>query len=122
MMQVNFKNAFNNVFQATIFRELCDGRGPLTSIIPFTKLFYGTHSSLYYQHGQHAEGITIIESTSGMRQDDPLGGLLFALAHYRALLETIAWASNYIFPSLMGDTHIMGPLNEIIHAFDHLST
>jgi hypothetical protein len=70
-------------------------------------MFYGAHSSLYYQHGQH-------ESTSGMRQDDPLGGPLFALPHYRTLLETIAWASNYIFPSLMGDTHIMGPLSEIL--------
>jgi hypothetical protein len=26
------------------------------------RLFYGVHPSLYYQHGQHKEGVTIIES------------------------------------------------------------
>jgi hypothetical protein len=29
---------------------------------------------------------------------------------------------NYVFPSLANDTHIMGPLSEITHAFDHLLT
>jgi len=29
---------------------------------------------------------------------------------------------NYVFPSLTDNTHIMGPLSEITHAFDHLST
>jgi hypothetical protein len=32
------------------------------------------------------------------------------------------WAPIYVFPSLTDDTHIMGPMNEIIRAFDHLST
>jgi hypothetical protein len=31
-------------------------------------------------------------------------------------------ASNYIFPSLMDDIHIAGPLSEITCAFDHLLT
>jgi hypothetical protein len=37
-------------------------------------------------------------------------------------LETIMWAPNYVFPSLMNDTHthIMGPMSEIARAFDHL--
>jgi hypothetical protein len=29
---------------------------------------------------------------------------------------------NYIFPSLADDTHIVGLMNEITYAFDHLST
>ncbi len=29
--------------------------------------FYGAHFSFYYQHGQHVEGVTIIESSSGMK-------------------------------------------------------
>jgi hypothetical protein len=32
------------------------------------------------------------------------------------------WAPSSVFPSLSKDTHIMGPLIEITHAFDHLST
>jgi hypothetical protein len=63
--------------------------GPLANIIFFTKLFYGVHFSLYYQHGQHEEGVTIIESSSSTKQGDPLRDLLFALAHYQTFLKTI---------------------------------
>jgi hypothetical protein len=44
-MHVEVKNAFNNISQTIIFRELCDAKGPLASIVPFTKLFYGVHFS-----------------------------------------------------------------------------
>jgi hypothetical protein len=57
-----------------------------------------------------------------MRQDDPLKGLLFALAHYQTLLKTIVRAPSCAFPSLADVIHIMGLLNEIIRSFDHLST
>jgi hypothetical protein len=67
------------------------------------------------------EGVNI-KSFSGTRQGDPLRGFLFALAHYRTLLETIMRALNYVFPSLIDDIHIMGLMNEITYAFDHLST
>jgi hypothetical protein len=88
MMQVNVENAFNNIFQVIILRELCDVEGLLVNIVPFTKLFYGVHSSFYYQHGQHVEGVTIIEPFSGMKQGDPLKSLLFVLVHYQTFLET----------------------------------
>jgi hypothetical protein len=81
-------------------------------------LFYGFHFSFYYQHGQHEEGVTIIESSSGTRQGDFLRSTLFALAHYQALLKTIVQTFSYLFPSLVDDTHIVGPMNEIIFAFD----
>jgi len=57
-----------------------------------------------------------------MRQGDPLGGPLFVLAHYWALLKTIAWALSYVFPSLIDDTHIVGPMSELSCAFDHRLT
>jgi hypothetical protein len=82
MMQVDIKIFFNNIYQATIFRELCDVRGLFANIVPFIKLFYGAHSSLYFQHGWHVERVTIIESSSGTKQGDPLRGPLFALVHY----------------------------------------
>ncbi len=50
-MQVDVEKKFNSIFQVVIFKELCDVRGPLASIVPFTKLFYGIHSFFYYQHG-----------------------------------------------------------------------
>jgi hypothetical protein len=48
MMQVKVKNAFNSVFQTTIFKEFCDVERLLVNIALFTKLFYGVHSSFYY--------------------------------------------------------------------------
>jgi hypothetical protein len=60
------------------------------SIVPFTMLFYGAHSSFYYQHGWHVEKVTIIESSLGTKHGDPLGDILFDLAQYQTLLNTIA--------------------------------
>jgi len=59
---------------------------PLANIVPFTKLFYGVHSSFYLQPGCHVEGVTIIESSSSTRQGDPLKGHFFALAHYQIFI------------------------------------
>jgi hypothetical protein len=56
--------------------------------VPFTRLFYNVHFYLYYQHGRHVEGNTIIESSFSMRYGDALGGPLFTLAHYQAFLQT----------------------------------
>jgi len=67
MMQVDVENVFNNIFQSVIFIDLCDVKGSFVSIVPFTKLFYGAHFSFYYQHGQHVEGVTIIESSFGTK-------------------------------------------------------
>jgi hypothetical protein len=85
-------------------------------------LFYGVHSFIYYQHGRHVNGVTIIESSLGTKHGDPLGGPLFVLAHYQVFLKTIAQGPNCILPSLLDDTHIMRSMNEISRAFDHIST
>ncbi len=57
-----------------------------------------------------------------LQKNDPLGGLLFVLTHYRAFLKIIAQVSSYVFPSLTDDTHIMGLMSKIIFSFYHLST
>jgi tRNA U38,U39,U40 pseudouridine synthase TruA len=98
-MQVDVENTFNNISRTIIFRELCDVGGHLANIVPFTRLFYGVHSFLYFQHGQHVEGVTNIESFSSIRQSDPLGDPLFASAHYRTFLETIVRALVVFFHS-----------------------
>jgi hypothetical protein len=61
----------------------------LANIVSFTKLFYGVHSSIYYQHGHHVEGVAIIESFLNMKEGDPPRNPLFILVHYQALLKTI---------------------------------
>ncbi len=96
--------------------------GAFGELVPFTRLFYGVHSSFYYQHGRHVEGVPIIKSFLGMKKGDPLGGPLFTLARHRTFLKTIAHVLNCVFPSLTDDSHIVRPMNEITCAFDHLLT
>jgi len=47
---------------------------------------------------------------------------LFVLAHYRAFLKTIVRTPNCVFLSLVDDIHIVGLMNELSYAFDHLLT
>jgi hypothetical protein len=57
-----------------------------------------------------------------MKHDNPLGSHLLALAHYQTLLKTIVQAPIRVFPSLITDIHIMGPMNKFFFTFDHLLT
>ncbi len=66
MMQINVKNVFNNVSQAMVFRKLCDVKGHLVNIILLPSYFM-LFIFFYYQHGQHVEGVIIIESSLSMR-------------------------------------------------------
>jgi hypothetical protein len=81
-MQVNIENIYNSVLRIVIFKELCDARGafgehcPLYQVILWWTLFF------FLPAWAACGGVIIIESSSGMRQGDFLGGLLFALAHY----------------------------------------
>jgi hypothetical protein len=59
-MQVDVENAFNDVFQAVIFKELRDVGGPLASIVPFTKLFYGVHYSFTTSMGNMKKGSPLL--------------------------------------------------------------
>jgi hypothetical protein len=121
MMQVDVENVFNNMFWIVILKKLWDVGKPLVSIIIFTKLFHCVHFSLLptwatWRRGHHYW--IIFKHEVGW----PLGGLLFILAHYWTFLKTITQALNYVLPSLVGDIHIMGHMNEIVSTFDHLLT
>jgi hypothetical protein len=48
MMHVDVKNVLKIVSQVAILKKLCDAGGLFMSIVPFTRLFYGAHSFLYY--------------------------------------------------------------------------
>jgi hypothetical protein len=71
MMQVNIENIFNIISLYLFYKELQGAKGPLVNIILSTTLFYDDHFSLYFQHGQHGEGVTIIESSLGTKQGNP---------------------------------------------------
>ena len=55
------------------------------------------------------EVLVELESATGTRQGDPLGGVLFALGHQQALRATAAAFPDCAFPSIADDTRIVGP-------------
>jgi hypothetical protein len=55
----------------------------------------------------------------GTRQGDPLGGALFALAHFKALCSIVSRLLFCMFPSIVDDIHITGPLSIVSFAYEH---
>ena len=65
------------------------------------------------------EVVVEIDSATGTRQGDPLGGALFALDHQQALRASAATFQDCAFPSIADDTHIVGPPARVVEAFLH---
>ena len=65
------------------------------------------------------EVVVEIEFAIGIRQGDLLGAVLFALGHKQALRATAAALPDCTFPSIVDDTHTMGPPARVVEAFLH---
>ncbi|KAJ7570685.1 hypothetical protein O6H91_01G131400 [Diphasiastrum complanatum] len=115
------KNAFNSVSQGAIFQELRAAHGPLAQLIPFVRSFYSMDAPLYFSHASRSGDVLVIPSADGIRQGDPLGGVLFSLVHFRALRAFSAAFPSCLFPSIADYTHIVGPANDVFPAFLHFS-
>jgi hypothetical protein len=66
--------------------------------------------------------VTIIPFTMGTHQDDPLGGTLFVLAHFRALHSTTNHFPSFLFPFIADDIHIISLPSIISSAYEHFQT
>jgi hypothetical protein len=86
------------------------------TIIPFVYAFYAFESPLFYNHC-HCEGdVIIILFAMGTHQGDPLGGgALFALTIKRLIISLFC-----LFPSIIDDIHIIGPL-QLYHLHMNIS-
>jgi hypothetical protein len=59
----------------------------------------------------------VISSESSTQHGDPLGVVLFALAHFRALHSIATTHLTCVFPSLANDTHMIGPTLDVLPIF-----
>jgi hypothetical protein len=64
----------------------------------------------------------IIPFAIGIRQGDPLRGALFALNHFRALCLIVNHFPFCLFPSIVDDIHIIGPLSIVLFVYEHFKT
>ncbi len=77
---------------------------------------------MFYSHRNNEGDVTIIPSAMGTRQGDHLRGALFALARFRALHSITSHFLSYLFPSIVDDTHIIGPLSIVSSTYEHFQT
>ncbi len=115
VFQRNVANTFNLMSKWIIFQELCVIGINIIQLIPFVCEFYTFESPLFYNHHNRERDVIIIPSTMGIRQGDPLGGVLFALIHFRTLCFITNHFPSCLCPSITDDIHIISPpLNCII--------
>jgi hypothetical protein len=86
--------------------------------IPFVRAFYAFESPLFYNHHNREGDVIIIPSTMETRQGDPLRGALFAFTHFRTL-HSITNHFLCLFPSIVDDTHIIGPPSIVSFTYEH---
>ena len=95
-VKLDFKNAFNSVRRAAIFRAVAEHRPDL---LAFIESSYGSPSHLWVGEDH------VIASAEGVQQGDPLGPLLFCLALDKPLKETrCEFTSGYLDDVALGDT------------------
>jgi hypothetical protein len=74
---------------------------------------------LFYSHCNCEGDVIIIPFVMGIHQSDPLREALFTLAHFRALRSPTNHFPFYLFPSIIDDTHIIGPPLIVSFAYEH---
>jgi len=107
------------VSRGVIFQELRAACWDIIQCIPFVHAFYAFESPLFYSHCNCEGDVIIIPFVMGIHQSDPLKEALFTLAHFRALRSTTNHFPFYSFPSIIDNTHIIGPPLIVSFAYEH---
>ncbi len=113
-------NFFNSVSTGVIFQKLRAIGEDIIQLIPLVHGFYAFESPLFYNHRNREVDVIIIPFAMGTRQHDRLkGGALFVLAHFRALRSIASHFPSCLFPSILNDIHMIGPLLIVSFAYEH---
>ncbi len=87
-----------------------------------SRLFYAFEFPLFYNQHNCEGDVIIIPFAMGTYQEDPLGGALFALTHFKVLRSITRHFHSYLFPSIVNDTHIISPPSIISSTYEHFET
>ena len=111
-MSVDIVNAFNSCDRALLLNKLY-ATPELAELFPIVSFAYSSPSKLLLRQGA---GPTIW-STNGVRQGDPLSGLLFCL-YMREVYDAVAAAASVTLYSYMDNLYIVGVPDQVMAAFD----
>jgi hypothetical protein len=115
-------NVFNSMLRWIIFQKYYVTNGDIIQFIPFVHTFYAFESPLFYSPHNHEGDVTIIPFAMGIHQGDFSGETLFTLTHFKALRSTTHHFPSCLFPSIVDDTHIIGPLSIVSFGYEHFQT
>lgn len=104
LVSLDLENAFNNVNRQVFLNEV---KSKFPNILCWIHQVYGAHSWLL------PRGCEPILSAAGVRQGDPLGPFLFALAIQPTLLEVSKWVTSITY---MDDIYLIGNHDSLIKA------
>lgn len=106
MLLVDFSNAFNLVERTVLVKEV---RERCPSIARWVEFCYSQHARLYYND-------SILSSSQGVQQGDPLGPLLFALILHPMVNKIAAECNLDLHAWYLDDGTIAGDTMEVAKA------
>jgi hypothetical protein len=115
LLTVDQANAFNSVTRSAVFEAV---KEHVPKLLPFVQWAYGAPTSLHLV-GAHPN-TPPIQSQTGVRQGDPLGPLLFALALQRSLQRTQEAAPSVAVIAYADDVNLVGHVQDLKVAFQVL--
>ncbi len=80
---------------------------------------YAFESPMFYSHHNHEGDVIMIPFAMGTCQGDLLRRTHLTLAHFGALCFIVSCFPSCLFPSIVDDTHIIGPLSIVSSTYEH---
>ena len=114
----DFKNAFNTVHRGKALKALAE-EPEMMRLLPLAKWAYESPAPLLMRNEQRK--LTQLESTSGVRQGDPLGPMLFAMALQPVLKKLQASHPTVSILAYLDDVVIMGKADDMPLAIHSLA-
>jgi hypothetical protein len=117
LVRIDYQNAFNTVSRTAVLQAVAD-RAP--ELLPFVQWVYSCPSRPWVAGRE--EGAPAILSTTGVRQGDPMGPLLFALALQQPLEELIAAVPDSHLVAIHDDVTLVAPPEKAAALFHELAS